>query len=70
MKPLNFLAKTKTDFLPKSRHTNVQRISKDAMLLSETDDTFTDSLPQSGRELWPIITSKARIVASVGVKDI
>jgi len=48
----------------------VQRISKDAMLLSGTDDIFTDSPAQSGRELWPIITSKARIVASAGVKDI
>jgi len=70
MKPLNFLAKWKTDFLPKWRHTNVQLISKDAMLLSETDDMFTDSLAQSGRELWPIIISKARIVAPAGVKDI
>jgi len=48
----------------------VQLISKDAMLLSETDDIFTDSLSQSGRELWPIIISKARIVASAGAKDI
>jgi len=48
----------------------VEHFSKDALLLSETNDIFTDSLPQSGRELWPIITSTARIVASAGVKDI
>jgi len=69
-KTTSYFGNVKKDFRPKSRHTDVQRISKDALLLSETDDIFTDSPAQSGRELWPIITSKAKIVASAGVKDI
>jgi len=36
------------------------------MLLSESDDVFTDSLAQSIRELWPIITSKVAMVVSLG----
>jgi len=39
-----------------------QHTSKDVLLSSETDNAFTDSLAQTGRELWPITTSKATIV--------
>ena len=38
------------------------------ILTSEFEDVFTDSLDQPVRELWPIITSKATMVASVEVK--
>jgi len=45
-----------------------QYTSKHVLLSSESDDVFVDSLALSGRDLWPIITSKAMIVAVVSVK--
>jgi len=50
------------------RQKYVQHTSKDTLLSSEFDDVFTDSLVQPGRELWPIITSKATIVEVAGPK--
>ena len=44
-------------------HRYAQHTSKDALLSSGSEDVFTDSLAHSGRELWPIITSKGTIVA-------
>jgi len=44
--------------------------SSDRLLSSESANAFTDSPAQSVRELWPIITSKAKIVPSVGPKDL
>jgi len=40
------------------------------MLSSESGDILTDSLAQFGGEVWPIITSKAPMVASVDVKGL
>jgi len=37
------------------------------LLSAESEDVFTDSLAQSIRELQPIITSKATIVAFAGL---
>jgi len=33
-----------------------------------SDDIFTDSLADSGRELWPIITTQAMVVVSRALK--
>ena len=41
---------------------------RNALLSSKSGDVFTDFLTQSGRELWPIITWAATIVAGAGVK--
>jgi len=51
-------------------HKYAQHTSNDPLLPSESDNVFTDSLAQSGRELWWILTSKATIVAGAGVKGI
>jgi len=37
---------------------------QNAFLPSESDEALTDFLAQSDRNLWPIITSEARIVAT------
>jgi len=42
--------------------------SSGRLLSSESVDVFTDSLAHSVRALWPIITSKGRIVASTRVE--
>jgi len=53
-----------------SRHTYTQHTSKGVLLFAALDDVFTDSLAQSGRKWWTILTSKATIMASVGVKGL
>jgi len=52
----------------KRRHQYAQHPSQNALLSCESEDVFTDSLPQSFHELWPIITSKATIVPSATFK--
>jgi len=42
--------------------------SSGRLLSSESVDVFTDSLAHSVRALWPIITSKGKIVASSRVE--
>ena len=41
---------------------------RNVLLSSKSGDVFTDFLTQSGRELWPIITWAATIVAGAVVK--
>ena len=67
-KKYEFFGNVKNANTSQWRHNYAQHFPKNALLSSESDDAFSDSLAQPGRKLWPIIASNATIVASTRVE--